>query len=120
MTKKDLNDFYSVKLRNGDIDLILKNGLAKEGYGTFKPEGGCRCYMEEYHDDLTHKHCELYDIVAVRKPDKNPSMYTYIRKFFNQDKSGYTYKWDWERKEVEEMTLEEVCKALGKEIKIVK
>jgi hypothetical protein len=26
----------------------------------------------------------------------------------------------YERKEVEEMTLEEVCKALGKEIKIVK
>ena len=26
----------------------------------------------------------------------------------------------WERKEVEEMTLEEICKALGKEIKIIK
>ena len=121
MTKKDLNEFYIVKLRNGDIRIVLRNSLAAEGYATFMPTGGCQCYFEEYRDDLTNKRYHTYDIVAVRKAIKKPSIYNTIKEFFDGCYANPNYRgWDWERKEVEEMTLEEVCKALGKEIKIVK
>ena len=64
-------------------------------------------------DDLTHVRDEEYDIVAVRRPRyKGDCMF----KAFEFELGELVY----ERKEVEEMTLAEVCKLLGKEIKIIK
>jgi hypothetical protein len=56
---------------------------------------------------------EEFDIVAVRRPKvKGDCQFC-----------AFDYNWGtlvYERKEVEEMTLAEVCRLLGKEIKIVK
>lgn len=123
-TKKDLKEFDVVKLRNGEILIVMKNGLSKEGYGIFSPAHfGCYQYFEDYNDDLTRIEGKNQDdIVAIKRYDSNHS-YSHISDFFDNSSAKFTYPdydWDWERKEVEEMTLEEVCKALGKEIKIVK
>jgi hypothetical protein len=65
--------------------------------------------------DLTHKHIKELDIVAVRRPlcasDCRLNVFTH---------SGGKLIYDRERDTVEEMTLAEVCKLLGKNIKIVK
>ena len=76
-----------------------------------KDNGGYR--LSTINDNLTHNALSDRDIVAVRRVD-DPELVS-----FNAFKYEYG-KLVYERKEVEEMTLEEVCKALGKEIKIVK
>jgi hypothetical protein len=54
-----------------------------------------------------------FDIVAVRRPKyKRDCQFS----AFDDDMGTLIY----ERQEVEEMTLEQVCKLLGKEIKIIK
>jgi hypothetical protein len=54
-----------------------------------------------------------WDIVSVRRPlHKSDCLFDAFEKEFG----ALVYK----RQEVEEMTLEQVCKLLGKEIKIIK
>lgn len=103
-TKADLKAGDVVKFRNeitGIVNLEL-NILTSDGWVELN-----------YKDDLTHTFYKNWDIVAVRRP---------------------RFKWDcrfnaferscgilvYERQEPEEMTLAEVCKLLGREIKIVK
>lgn len=117
-TKKDLKEFDIVKLRSGDVFMVLRNNRSRDGLAIFnKAHWGCHQYMHNYNDDLTYKGRSDDDIVAVKKFDGD-GIYTLLNDFFTEGRTRYD--WDWERKEVEEMTLEEVCKALGKEIKIVK
>ena len=69
--------------------------------------------LESFNDDLTSKHGSDYDIVAVRRPiQKSDCVYS----AFAVKRGTLIY----ERNEPEEMTLAEVCKLLGKEIKIIK
>lgn len=107
-TKADLKNGDVVKFRNGKVGIVVadqKYILAGSEWIDF---GSLR-------DDLLYVHpCDTpYDIMAVRRINTvygNP-LNTFIH--------GYG-ELIFERKEVEEMTLSEVCKALGKEIKIVK
>lgn len=69
--------------------------------------------MDSFNSDLTHNMEEEFDIIAVRRPIKKSDC---TFKAFKYESGTLVY----ERKEVEEMTLAEVCKLLGKEIKIVK
>lgn len=112
-TKKDLQNGDVVKLRDGQIGIVL---ITDDRLNTIIfPDTSY--YLSDYEDDLTrpskfHELCSA-DIMAVRRPPNS------INNFFK----AFDYsigKLVYERKEVEEMTLEEVCKALGKEIKIVK
>lgn len=107
-TKADLKTGDVVLRRNGDIEivncelgmLICKNG----GWND----------LSDIKYDLTNvTYGKWNDIVAVRRPIRKADCVFLAFKH----KSGELV---YERKEVEEMTLEEVCKALGKEIKIVK
>lgn len=117
-TKKDLKEFDIVKLRSGEVFMVLRNERSRDGLAIFnKNHYGCHQYMANYNDNLTYKGRSDNDIVAVKKFN-GTGMYTLLNEFFARD--VFPSIWDWERKEVEEMTLEEVCKALGKEIKIVK
>lgn len=56
----------------------------------------------------------LYDIVKIYKTSSDRE---YMYHVLNRNSE---IEWDWERDSVVEMTLAEVCEALGKEIKIVK
>lgn len=109
-TKKDLRNGDVVKCRNGEVAIVCvdTNALVfQDGY----------LFLGNLRDDLTHGaglyQNDNYTIMAVRRPLAFDDCY------FSAFELGKG-KLVFERKEVEEMTLEEVCKALGKEIKIVK
>lgn len=63
-------------------------------------------------EDLSHVQMSAWNIVAVRRPtERHHCQFSAFEKEYGE--------LVYERKGPEEMTLEEVCKALGKEIKIV-
>ena len=79
---------------------------------------GCseNIHLNEYTDDLRNKRNESYSIKAVRRPQN----YTECRlDIFKEGKEKGILIYS-ATEEVEEMTMEEVCAALGKNIKIVK
>lgn len=105
-TKADLKNGDFVKLRDGSVGITLVD----TGAITF---GRQYMSLNDLRDDLTNRRDENCDIASVRRPT---SPHECLCDIFSCKKGELVY----ERKEVEEMTLEEVCKALGKEIKIVK
>ena len=105
-TKANLKTGDFVKRRDGSIRMALVEANVLIGAdGTD--------YLEHYNNDLTRESIRDYDIMTVHRP-VNKSDYTFYLKETQRGTLVY------ERKEIEEMTLAEVCKALGKEIKIVK
>jgi hypothetical protein len=107
-TKADLKTGDVVQLRNGEI------GIVNGDLGTIVMRDAF-CNLKGFHDDLTREVFDTvaHDIVAVRRPE---SAYHCQFCAFEKKYGALVY----ERKEVEEMTLAEVCRLLGKEIKIVK
>lgn len=106
-TKADLKTGDVVLRRGGDTEIVnreLEMLIRKEGYND----------LDVIRDDLTSAYLTpQLDIVAVRRPiDKADCVFD----AFKYKRGTLVY----ERKEVEEMTLEQVCKLLGKEIKIIK
>lgn len=104
--KSDLENNDIVTYRNGKrgiINLDFKIIVSEDLNGFV--------HLSSYTSALTCSGIEAWDIVKVQRAD-------YIHQFM---KAG----WDktpiiWERQETVEMTLAEVCKALGKNVKIVK
>ena len=104
-TKEDLKTGDVILRRNGQTEICnceLGTFICKDGWNNFSG----------MFDNLTHEEGEEYDIVAVRRPRYKGDC---IFEAFDLKRGDLVY----ERKEVEEMTLAEVCKLLGKEIKIV-
>lgn len=105
-TKANLKTGDFVKRRDGSIRMALvEAGVLIGANGTD--------YLEHYNNDLTRENVRCYDIMTVHRP-VNKCDYTFS---FRITQCGTLV---YERKEIEEMTLAEICKALGKEIKIVK
>ena len=104
-TKADLKTGDVVLRRNGDVEIVIK-----EHNVLIRPRECNR--LDDFNEDLTHSFLNSGDVVTVRRP-KIPTDCQFSA--FKEKRGTLVY----ERKEVEEMTLEEVCKALGKEIKIV-
>ncbi len=105
-TKADLKNGDVVKRRNGKVEIVcLETGtlISPDGYSK----------LEDVGEDLTDIQCgdANFDIIAVRRPTmpKDCQFDAFYYKFGERV---------YER--AEEMTLEEVCKFLGREIKIVK
>jgi hypothetical protein len=106
-TKADLKTGDVVKQRNGLVGIVnrdLNMMTTKDGW----------LDLDNISDDLKSVFChEAFDIVAVRRPEeKGDCQFKAIENEFG----ALVY----ERKEIEEMTLEQVCALLGKEIKIIK
>ena len=111
-TKSDLKDGDFVLRRNGDIEIALPS------LGAFVSDRG---YMDfdSVADDLSHfdgsspvSEDEDWDIIEVRRPSKVHHCQ------FDCFQNGWG-EVVYERSEVVEMTMEEICEALGKKIKIV-
>ena len=105
-TKESLKNGDVVKLRNGEVYIVcVETGtlINNRGY----------CNLSSYKSNLTCYNND-YDIVMVRRPT-----HPYHCQFcaFDNKYGEIVYE---RKNEPEEMTLEEICKALGKEIKIVK
>lgn len=106
-TKSDLKTGDVILRRNGFVEIAnceLKMFIEQNGWTDF----------DDINSDLTHLiGGSDWDIIAVRRPNKKHEC-----RFNAFDKKLGTLV--YERNEPEEMTLEQVCKLLGKEIKIVK
>lgn len=104
-TKADLKTGDVVMHRNGETHIVnreLDMLIGKDGWTDL-------CNLD---DNLICTHSD-WDIIAIRRPVvKSDCQFIAFEYEF-----GYLV---YERKEAEEMTLAEVCKLLGKEIKIVK
>lgn len=104
-TKDDLKEFDIVEFRNGRQALITMN----IAIGVLEADGFS---FRTWNDDLKdNTGADVYDIMKVYRPIDN----------IPTDKS----KWKdlpliYERTEVKEMTVEEISKALGYEVKVVK
>lgn len=110
--KSDLKNGDIVELRNGQRYVYIEKYNDRFIYSTNSDEvivnlkDGEYSRLANYDDDLRYKgrgNCK-YDIMKILD----------MSEFYKKQ------KWTWEREKTEEMTLEEVCKELGKDIKIVK
>jgi hypothetical protein len=104
-TKADLKTGDVILRRNGSVEIVnreLEMFIRKKYYGD----------LDKIKDNLTSYSTPELDIIAVRRPvDKADCCF-----------DAFKNNWGtlvYERKEPEEMTLAEVCKLLGKEIKII-
>lgn len=105
-TKADLRTGDLIQRRCGDVEIVNR-----ELEMLIRPKEWND--LDNFREDLTHKFFSDEDIVAVRRPiNKSDCQFS----AFKEERGTLVY----ERKEPEEMTLAEVCKLLGKEIKIVK
>ena len=107
-------EFTKADLRTGDV-VMQRDGtiqIANCELGMFITNNWWND-MDSLNSDLTHEMEKEFDIIAVRRPLKKTDC---TFKAFEYKSGTLVY----ERKEPEEMTLAEVCKLLGKEIKIVK
>lgn len=105
-TKANLKTGDVILRRNGWVEIVnreLGMLIAKDGWNN----------LDDVKDDLTDR-LELHDIVAVRRPTSKGHCV-----FSAFDNNYGTLVYDRKRDEPEEMTLAEVCKLLGREIKIV-
>jgi hypothetical protein len=95
-----------IKFQNGEIGIaIIDMNAVIFRKGSFS--------MSQLNKDLTYITNHAFDVVAVRRP--NSALFCNFDIF--EHKLGTLI---YERSEPEEMTLAEVCKLLGKEIKIIK
>ena len=117
-TKSDLKNGDIVELRNGERCIYV------EGYRDLHS-----CYPSSAYDaivsfeDGTATPISLYDenlfykkLFHVKYRDGEND----IMKILDMSEIYKNLKWTWKREKTEEMTLEEVCKELGRDIKIVK
>ena len=105
-TKGNLKTGDVVKYKCGEVGIVNRNFemiIGTDGW----------IDLNTISEDLTDKLNNNYDIIAVRRPTAQCHCQF---KAFEQEWGTLVY----EREEVEEMTLAEVCKLLGKNIKIVK
>ena len=107
-TKADLKTGDVILRRNGCVEIVnreLEMLIRKSGYND----------LDEVKDDLCHKNNPQLDILEVRRPYRKEDC-----RFESFNLQRGTLIYDRKQDEVQEMTLAEVCKLLGKNIKIVK
>lgn len=107
-TKADLKTGDVVQLRDGELGIVLTD------FEVIVCQNGGWIDFRHIREDLTDSfYGGKSDIIIVRRPRQN---YDCAFDAIRHDRGIIVY----ERKEPEEMTLAQVCKLLGKEIKIVK
>lgn len=107
-SKKDLRSGDVVIQRNDNVQIAILE------IGAFLTDTDGHNVFDIYNDDLTSTLRSEYDIIKVYRPNDAPEC------GFSKSRYGKgTLMYD-ESNLVVEMTLEEICEALGKNIKIVK
>lgn len=108
MTKEDLKFGMVVQYRNDDLRMMMPTSSK----AIFVGEDGSHGSLELYREDLTNTMSADCDIVKI---------YGLVKWSFDALTTNIRDRTlIWERKEEVEMTMEEICKALGKTVKIVK
>ncbi len=130
---------YNCKLVNEKEKQFTKSDLKYGDIVELRNREKC-IYVERYRDLHSCYPSSVYDAIVSLEDGTATPIFLYddnlfYKKFFHVkyrdgendimkilDMSEFykKTKWTWEREKTEEMTLEEVCKELGKDIKIVK
>ena len=106
-------EFTKDSFRNGDV-VLRRNGYVDIFIsGRFIREDGSWSNIDAITSDLVSFLEPRYDIMAVIRP---VDIFDMTYDAFEKELGRLVY----EREETVEMTLEEICKALGKNVKIVK
>lgn len=122
MTKPSLKEMkrnyrdYILELANGERAILVDHNNeinVLELYEAEKRATGFNAYVDTL-DRLYDNNYSEYAIVKIYMVE-NEREYLYHILTANSD-----IKWDWVKSQPVEMTLSEVCKALGKDIKIIK
>lgn len=106
-------------LKSGDI-VIVRNGGKYRVYPDYETGVFSRI------DDIGFNRMEEYDDSLLVKPLKGSRRYDITKIYRAKDPTVLTssnldnYRLVWERKEVKEMTMKEICDALGYDVKIKK
>jgi hypothetical protein len=109
-TKSDLKTGDVVKFREGELGIVILE------LDVIACKNGGWISMNSINEDLISSfYLGKYDVIAVRRPNES-SACCFDAMRANAPRGTLVY----ERKEPEEMTLAEVCRLLGKEVKIVK
>jgi hypothetical protein len=98
----------------------------------------CDCFKDEHLEPITKtlRDMEVGDILVNERGSETKVLEVLINSFLMSCLSGFKNSWDWftfeeaeeegwklktqEEPEVEEMTVADVCKELGREVKIIK
>ena len=116
MKKSDLVNGAIVKLRNGNKYMLLfdTNGYNGRDDLLINVYTGGYIRLCEYNEDLTSvDRNQRHDIVAVYQS-------SYVDDNFKEHIIHNEDTWTWQRQETKEMTVEEISKALGYDVKVVK
>ena len=106
---------YIFELKNGERAIIVNRGIGLKVAEVYELERSENSFDVGFFDEQRWEQKNSdYDIVKIYKTSSDSE---YIYHILNRNSE---IEWDWERDSVVEMTLAEVCEALGKEIKIVK
>jgi len=112
MRKEDLRTGMVTEDKRGMFRLVWGDALVG-----FNNDGGIP--FSNMNQDLTHNKNKLDNVVKVYQPSINGMGGADIN--FYKDRIEEYCELIWERKSTtEELTLEQVCKELGRDIKIVK
>lgn len=123
MKKSDLKTGMVVRHRSGKYSVVMldtyhtvPSQIVALGEGTNDNIDGYTADMMWYEDQRE----DQLDIVAVYEPRILTYMHSNIFKGCGTVHENHNCKLIWSRDTTTEMTMEEVCEALGKQIKIVK
>ena len=118
-----------VKLRSGDICIVLADADSANGLSIFTADnyGKCKAHLSRYNDDLTHESKEAKDIVAVFNASNGKEgmeMSKIMHKFYGISTDGLSLDeyivWDYDGAAVKEMTVADIEAIVGCKVKIVK
>lgn len=125
MTKSELKTGMITRHRNGDYGLVVKDNCYGEDAILFSSNNWTG--LEEFDEETLEwrlnaknrtEYAKTVDIVEVFLPNLPCDMLNHDMKKPTAGFSGF--RSIWKREDVVEMTLEEICKTLGKNIKLVR
>ena len=114
MTLQDLKTGMLVRTRDKRLRLVIANSII--GIGT---SGGIG--LINYNNDFKSCQYSSFDIIEVYSEPISEHIYAMGIELWLKKEAFLKYcELLWKEEEVIEMTMEDVCKALGKNIKIIK
>lgn len=131
-TKEDLKTGMICKHRNGEFSTVVKDTFEKEGNVVFSPKSrtgldnfdreNFKWFFEGYQNESKRTESSKgVDIVEVYQPlNVCNGFIIFSGSDYEIKKEMKSWRVLWSEDSVEEMTLEDICQALGKNIKIVR
>lgn len=110
-TKSDIKSGYVVELRDGSLMIAMRCKQESFNKILIKKRMEDWMFFDCFNSDLTFNGYSEYDIMKVYGLNQYPYQALNI--------SSTDRPLLWERKKPVEMTMDEICKALGKQVKIV-